>query len=55
MKFNIEKHVEKLDNDYGAKPKKFNGKNKYPDHENDGEIPEEFKHFTSKVEKDSIY
>jgi hypothetical protein len=25
MKFNIDKHVEKLDNDYGAKPKKYNG------------------------------
>lgn len=49
MKFNVDKHVEELDGDYGPKSKK-----KFRElyvQENEDEIPEEFKHFTNKIDK----
>jgi hypothetical protein len=53
MKFNADKHVETLDNDYGTKPKKVLKEifNEVQTKENEYEIPEEFKYFTNKVEK----
>ena len=52
MKFNTDKHVETLDNDYG-------NRSKHPQYdlynqENEYEIPEEFKHFTNKVDKNDV-
>lgn len=52
MKFNADKHVETLDNDYGTKPKpKLQENFNQTTTDNEYEIPDEFKHFTNKVEK----
>ena len=45
MKFNIDKHIEKMDNDYDdtKQKKRYEAYN----NDDDGDIPEEFKHFTN--------
>jgi hypothetical protein len=51
MKFNVDKHVETLDNDYGTKSKPRIQENlNQSAADNEYEIPDEFKHFTNKVE-----
>ena len=50
MKFNMDKHVEQIDNDYGPSKQKKAFRELYVQ-ENEDEIPEEFKHFTNKIDK----